>query len=147
MEQYEFLKNRVLAKSGFIKNLNINITELAKGYAKAEITVDKDLLNPMGSVHGGCLFSICDTVGGTAAMTHGVVVTTTMASISYIHPGTGDKLIAETTEIKAGTNLYRYDVCIYDKRGLLVCKANMEYFMVAKLDEEYMEKMLENSQM
>lgn len=133
MELYDFLRNRVQDQDGFIKNLHLNFVHLAEGEAIAEIAVDKELLNPMGTVHGGCLFSICDTVGGTAAMTHGVMVTTTMATISYVRPGGGNKLIAKASEIKAGNALFRYDVCIYDEKDELICKAMLEYFKTADI--------------
>ena len=69
MELYDYLKRRVEDADGFIKHLHLSFTELSKGNVAAEIEVGDELLNPMGTVHGGCLFSICDTVGGTAAMT------------------------------------------------------------------------------
>lgn len=134
MELYDFLKQRVQKDDGFIKYSHLTFTELGEGSAKAEIAVDKDQLNPMGTVHGGCLFSICDTVGGTAAMTHGVAVTTTTGNISYLNPAAGcEKLYAEAVELKAGRTLYRYDVYIRDEQGTLICKADMEYYRLDKL--------------
>ena len=135
MKLYEFLKQRVQNAKGYIRFSHLNFVELGEGTAKAEIQVDEDLLNPMGTVHGGCLFSICDTVGGTAAMTHGVAVTTTMASISYLNPAPGKGILtAEAVELKAGNNLFRYDVFVRDEQGILVCKANLEYFKIGQLN-------------
>lgn len=135
MDLYEFLKQRVQNAQGYIRFSHLNFTELGEGSAKAKVQVDEDLLNPMGTVHGGCLFSICDTVGGTAAMTHGVAVTTTMASISYLNPAPGSGILtAEAVELKAGQNLFRYDVFVRDEQGTLVCKAELEYFKIGKLD-------------
>lgn len=133
MELYDYLKNRVVNADGFIKHLHLNFTEISQGAVTAEIDVDDELLNPMKTVHGGCLFSICDTVGGTAAMTYGYIVTTTMATISYIRPAMGNKLYAKATEIKAGSALYRFDVSIYDECDELVCKAMLEYYKVKKI--------------
>lgn len=133
MELYDFLRQRVQKDDGFIQYSHLTFTEFGLGSVKAEIEVKEDQLNPMGSVHGGCLFSICDTVGGTAAMTHGIAVTTTMGTISYLNPAAGcDKLYAEAVELKAGRTLYRYDVYIRDGEGMLICKADMEYY---RLDE------------
>ena len=98
MELYDYLKRRVEDADGFIKHLHLSFTELSKGNVAAEIEVGDELLNPMGTVHGGCLFSICDTVGGTAAMTYGSIVTTTMATISYIRPAGGKTLYAKAFE-------------------------------------------------
>lgn len=135
MELYDFLKQRVQNEKGYIKYNHLHFTELSEGSARAEVEVDEDLLNPMGSVHGGCLFSVCDTVGGTAAMTHGVAVTTTMGTISYLNPAAGcGKLYAEAVELKAGRTLFRYDVFVRDEQGVLICKADMEYYKLGKLE-------------
>lgn len=100
----------------------------------AEVEVGKGMKSPMGAVHGGCLFSICDTVGGTAAMTHGVTVTTTVGTISYLNPAVDyDRLYAEAVELKAGKTLFCYDVLIRDERGTLMCKADMEYYKLGEL--------------
>ncbi len=137
MRLYDFLKQRVQEDQGYIRYSHLTFTELGEGKAKAEIAVGKDQLNPMGSVHGGCLFSICDTVGGTAAMTHGAAVTTTTGTISYLNPATGcGTLYAEAVELKAGKTLYRYDVYIRDDRGILICKADMEYYKLGELEYE-----------
>lgn len=137
MQLYDFLRQRVQKDNGYIKYNHLTFTELSEGKAKAEIAVDRDQLNPMGSVHGGCLFSICDTVGGTAAMTHGVAVTTTMGTISYLNPAAGSgRLYAEAVELKAGRTLYRYDVYIRDEQGKLICKADMEYYRLGELEYE-----------
>lgn len=135
MELYDFLKSRVQSEKGYIKYNHLTFTELGTGKAKAEVAVDGNLLNPMGSVHGGCLFSVCDTVGGTAAMTHGVAVTTTMGTISYLNPAAGcSRLYAEAVELKAGKTLFHYDVSVRDEKGTLICKADMEYYVTGKLE-------------
>lgn len=135
MELYEFLKRRVEENDGYIKYSHLTFTKLNRGSALAEIKVHKEQLNPLGSVHGGCLFSICDTVGGTAAMTHGVSVTTTMGTISYLNPAVCcDKLYAEAVELKAGRFLFRYDVFVRNEDGTLICKADMEYYKLGKLE-------------
>lgn len=137
MRLYDFLKQRVQKDNGYIKYSHLTFTEIEEGKAKAEIAVDADQLNPMGTVHGGCLFSICDTVGGTAAMTHGVAVTTTTGTISYLNPAAGcGRLYAEAVELKAGKTLYRYDVYIRNEEGILICKADMEYYRLGELEYE-----------
>lgn len=136
MQLYDFLRQRV-QDGGYIKYSHLTFTELSEGKAKAEAAVDPNMLNPMGSVHGGCLFSICDTVGGTAAMTHGAAVTTTMGAISYLNPAVGcDRLYVEAVELKAGRTLYRYDVYVRDASGRLICKADLEYYRLGELKYE-----------
>ena len=42
----------------------IVITDVGPGYAKGELTVGPDSINPHGNVHGGALSTLADTVGG-----------------------------------------------------------------------------------
>ena len=69
-------------------------------------------------------------------MTYGSIVTTTMATISYIRPAGGKTLYAKAFELKAGASLLRYDICVYDEKKELVCKAMMEYFKVGPIQLE-----------
>ena len=135
MELYDFLRKRVQTDQGYIRFQHITFTELSKGHVRAEITVDEDLLNPMGGVHGGCLFSICDTVGGTAAMTRGYVVTTMSGYISYLRPAVGTgTLFVEAVEIKSGRTISNYDVFVKDETGVLICKTTLEYYRLHKIE-------------
>lgn len=132
---YRFLKERIEDNEGYIKYSHLTFTKMETGSVTAEVEVGKEMKNPMGAVHGGCLFSICDTVGGTAAMTHGVTVTTSVGTISYLNPAVDcDRLYAEAVELKAGKTLFRYDVFIRDGRGTLICKADMEYYRLGELE-------------
>ena len=86
-------------------------------------------VNPIGSVHGGVIFFLADSVGGTAASSRGSRVTTANGTISYLNAAMNpEKLIAEAVELKAGKNLLTYDVYIRTEEGKLVAKATLEYF-------------------
>ncbi|WP_455034633.1 PaaI family thioesterase, partial [Lachnoanaerobaculum gingivalis] len=63
-------------KNNFANLLDIKLSEISEGYAKAEMDVKTELLNPIGSLHGGCLYTIADIAGGAAASSYGVHVTT-----------------------------------------------------------------------
>ena len=68
MVDYEKLKQ--IRNMGFIKHTGIKTVELREGYAKGEIVLDERHANPIGSTHGGVLFTLVDTVGGAAATSH-----------------------------------------------------------------------------
>ena len=72
---------------GFIKHTGIKTVELREGYAKGEIVLDERHANPIGSTHGGVLFTLVDTVGGAAATSRGRYVTTVSGNINYLRSG------------------------------------------------------------
>ena len=111
-----------------IEQMGVEMTDIEPGWARGELTIRDKHRNTIGSIHGGVLFFLADTVVGFAAMTRMEEVTTASASIHYMNPVLGQKkLIAEATELKAGKNLQVYDVVITTEDGRLLTKATMEY--------------------
>lgn len=134
---YEYIKQELNATQGFIKNLPITIDSIELGYVSATMTVSDDIKNPFGSVHGGCIYSVADTVAGIAAMTHGKYVTTTSGSIHYFNAITSDSPIRiETKELKRGKSLLFYDVFFYSAEKELLCKASLEFFALSVIKNE-----------
>ena len=56
MIDYEKLKE--IRNMGYIKHTGIRTVELREGYAKCEIILDERHANPIGSTHGGVLFTL-----------------------------------------------------------------------------------------
>ena len=81
---FEKLKSFRNINNNFAKLLGIELTELSDGYAKATMKVTKEFLNPIGSLHGGCLYTIADIVGGAAASSYGIHVTTIDGNFHYL---------------------------------------------------------------
>ncbi len=107
----------------------INVTHLSRGHAIVEMDVDKDKLNPLGTVHGGCLFTMADTCAGAAAKSYGRAVTTINADINYIRPGKNAKhLIAESNEIKVGKTIIVNEVMIRNEKGAELARGMFTFF-------------------
>ncbi len=126
----DFERLKQVRDMGFIKELGFELTEIREGYAKGELVLTDKHDNPIGSVHGGVLFSIADTVGGAAATSYGTFVTTVSGSIHYLRPamkGT-KKLIGESVEVKKGNKMCVYDVIISDETGREIAKATQTYY-------------------
>lgn len=119
--------------NAFSKILGLQITEISKGYAKAVIPVTKDHLNPIGSVHGGCLFTLLDAVGSAAASSHGFHVTTVDATIHYLRAGLNTThLIASTREIKCGKRIMVYDISVTDQDEKVLSEGIFTYMSLGK---------------
>ena len=66
-EMQEKLMGEIKRRDKFIELIGIKIIEADEGYCKAELKVNDRHLNPLGTVHGGCLYTLADTVAGFAA--------------------------------------------------------------------------------
>ena len=113
----------------FRDTLGIRIVERGVGYAKGEMTIKKMHLNPLGIIHGGCLFSLADTVSGTAIMGHGHKVTTVNGSINFLRPGKAEgKVTAVAREVKYGRTLSVCDCQIFDDSDQLIATTAMTFY-------------------
>lgn len=109
--------------------LGIRTTEMKEGYARGEMTVRREYENAIGSVHGGCLFSLADTIGGSAAASYGMRTTTLSSDFHYLTPGIGqEKLYAEAKEIKKGKRISVYEVEVRGEDGKLLAKGTFTFF-------------------
>lgn len=128
MSNEEIISN--LKKSGFISALNIKITALEPGYCEGEMPLDEKTTNPYGTVHGGCIYSLADTIGGSAAITKSGAVVTLDSHMSFLNPAPNEgKLIAVGKEIRHGGKVAVYDVEIKTEADVLVAKATYTFYV------------------
>ena len=115
-------------QNGFINQIGFVVTDVKKGYAKGEIALTEMHGNPIGSIHGGVLFSLADSVGGVAATTAGSFCTTVNGTINYLNPAIGcKKLAGEARPIKIGRRLAVIQVTITDETERIIACATMTY--------------------
>ena len=125
---YEKLRERRNEKNAFGNLVGVKIVEIREGYARTELEVRPELMNPVNSVHGGVLFTMIDITGGSAAVSHGENVTTVDADIRYLRPGIGvNKLVCEAEEIKRGRQLLVYRVDVKDEKGNILTAGTVTY--------------------
>ena len=124
-------------RNPFSVDAGVEIIEIKEGYAKAVLRVDERKVNPIGSVHGGCLFTLADTTAGSAATSHGVWMTTLDADIHFMRPALHQKtLYAEANEIKRGANISLYSVSITDEEGAELVRATFTFASLHKPIED-----------
>lgn len=113
---------------GFIGVVGFQLTEVRDLYAKAEIKLKDMHYNPMGSAHGGVVFTLADTVGGACCNTQGVACTTISGNINYLNPAMNcESLIGEATPIKIGKRIGVVQVRIFNELGKDIAHATMTY--------------------
>ncbi|MGM9612484.1 MAG: PaaI family thioesterase [Butyricicoccus sp.] len=105
----------------------LKILSLADGYAEVFMPASPDILNPLGNVHGGAIYTLCDVAAGTAAASRGRAGVTLSSSMSYLRPGhAGEGLLAKTRELKHGRTTAVYLVDVYQGDRLI---ANGQFTM------------------
>lgn len=113
----------------FLRLVGISITEMQKGYAAGEIILQEHHQNLIGSVHGGCIFSLADSVSGAAAMSYGQPATTLSSDFHFLAPAvTCAKLTATANEVKHGKTITVFDVEVRNENETLLAKGTFTYF-------------------
>lgn len=118
-----------LKQNGYIAKNGIELTELSEGYAKGRMKLDDSSNNPYGYVHGGCIFTLADTVGGSAALTFGGAVTTLSAEIHYLNPAKSTEYLeAQASVIKNGKKTAVLETKITDAEGENIAMVTLTFF-------------------
>lgn len=129
---YKEIIEQISQMPAFIPLLGITVLELEPGYCKGELKLRPELNNPLGMVHGGCIFSLADTIGGLAAVSRNpdARVVTLNSNINFLRPAENTaKLIAEGREIKYGSKIGVYEVHITNEEGVLISHTVTNYFL------------------
>lgn len=130
---YEKLRQFRNSNNNFTQFLNLEITEIGLGYARAKMPIREEYLNVVGSVHGGCLFSIADAAGCAAASSHGFHITTLSNNFNFLNPGLNINMIYATTrEIKHGKKILVYDVEVTDENNVLLAEGIFSFMSLNK---------------
>lgn len=117
----------------FARHVGIEIEEIRPGYARVTATVQQNMLNSLGTTHGGAVFTIADFALAIASNSHGEAAVATNVSINFIKATeTGDVLIATATEENRTrkTGLYRIEV--KTKNGDKVALATASVYRLGK---------------
>lgn len=100
----------------FTNYLGIKINSVETGEIEAELDLEKYHMQQMDFVHGGVTATVADVVMGFAAFTlvkRGNGVVTVDLKVSYLNPGTGNKLFAKGYVVKAGQRISFCEAEIY----------------------------------
>jgi 1,4-dihydroxy-2-naphthoyl-CoA hydrolase len=109
----------------FANLLQIEPLELGKDLLRAKMLVRPEFCNPMGTLHGGAIISIADTLGAIGAyrnLPEGAQGTTTMESkTNFIGAApVGQTVIAESTPMHVGKRTSIWTTRITTEAGKLV---------------------------
>ena len=107
----------------------ILLTDVEPGYARGELTVGPNSINPHGNVHGGALATLADTVGGCCACSKGGSCVTANCTLEFLRPATGPRIICEATPKKMGRTLSVIQVVLTNDQNVVVATGTYTFFM------------------
>ncbi len=136
MDKKELMKRigkRVTDNDKFVELVGLTLVDIDEGYCKGELVIENKHTNPLGTIHGGCLYTLADTVGGFAASSMGMPSPTLSGNMYFLRPAMGmKKLTCEAHVIKNGKRVRVVDTVIYGDNGEEVARCLLEYMDVQK---------------
>ena len=127
-EQYREMLDKVNSGPYFGPRSGAVVTAAGGGEAEGELILRPESRNPMGVVHGGALFTLADTVAGTAAFTTGRNCVTLDSSMQFLAAARGDKVRCVAKPKKAGRTIMVYEISITDSEERLVATGIFTFF-------------------
>jgi acyl-CoA thioesterase len=105
-------------RNNLLRELNMDVVSASAGRVTIALTPPANSLNGRGFVHGGFLFSICDTACAFALLSHMEGGVTQSAHITYIAPGKENEKLTIAAEMVAKTKRTQtYDARITNPAG------------------------------
>ena len=93
------------------RSLGITIDAMTPGAATLRMTVRPDMLNGLGSCHGGFITTLADSAFAFACNSYNERTVAAHGNISFIRPGKlGDRLVADAREISKSGRSGIYDI-------------------------------------
>lgn len=111
----EFIKN-----DNFANYLGIKFLNYGDGIAEAEMSITNNHKNSFGTVHGGAIYALADSVFAVASNSRDGLAMAINVSISYFKAVNDGKLIARAKEISLTNRLATYLIEIFDDINNLV---------------------------
>lgn len=98
--------------------LGITIDAMAPGSATLRMTVRPDMLNGLGSCHGGLITTLADSAFACACNSYNELTVASGLAIELLAPAhEGDVLVAAASELSRRGRLGIYDVAVTNQRG------------------------------
>lgn len=112
----------LMENDAFSKWLGLRNIQVATGTCSFEYTIVTDMMNGLGTVHGGVLFSAADSALAFASNGHDNLSVALEVSISYTQAARlGDVLTVLAEEVYSGKKTAVYDIKTYNQNGVLIC--------------------------
>lgn len=120
---------RINSSSAFNRYSGITITKISLDYCEGVLEVGPNSGNTMGFVHGGCLATLADTVGGCAAASRGYSCVTLNCTYSYLRRALGEKIYCSAQPLRVGHQISNYYVTLRNDKDVVIGDGSFTYFL------------------
>lgn len=98
--------------------MGMHVEHMAAGHARLSMRVRADMLNGVGTCHGGFIFTLADSAFAFACNSRDELAVAAGCSIEFLLPGReGDVLSANAVEQLRSGRTGVYDVTVHNQRG------------------------------
>jgi uncharacterized protein (TIGR00369 family) len=127
------LMNRMHTQNPFWSLLGMELLDVRKGWAQIKVPFSEKIVNAIGIVHGGVIFSPADSAIGVALaglLHRDELITTVEMKINYLKPFDSGAIIAEGKIIHRGTHTAVGEAEVKDAAGNVIAKALGTYMIM-----------------
>ncbi|MCB1396824.1 MAG: PaaI family thioesterase [Rhodobacter sp.] len=122
---------------GFTQLIGMRRTGFAQDYARFELDITPDHLNPMGIPHGGVYATLLDTALGSSGCYEGNPDTyrpsvTLNLNVSYLARSRGMHLICEARCVGGGKSVYFSEGEVRDETGTVLARATGTFKVITR---------------
>ncbi len=131
MVDLEEIRNRFKNDHFATEATGIVIDSAEPGKASCSLTIEKRHLNENNVPMGGAIFTLADITCAVAANGYSEKVTVSQqASITFLAPAKGKRLLAEAVCLREGHTTALYSVDVKDELGTYVAHATVNAYIV-----------------
>jgi len=130
---FEKLRQQRNRENPFAALVGIEVTQIAPGFAEATLTVRPELLNPVNTAHGGCLYTLADVAANAAATSFGTKAVTVSGEYHYLAAApNAQTLTAQATCLHGGKTILPVEVEVRTEDGTRVGKSTFTIYRLKK---------------
>jgi uncharacterized protein (TIGR00369 family) len=119
--------------SPFWKHMNIKVLRIDEGDIKLEMKINPELLNVLGTLHGGAYSSLLDaTMGLTVRSVIDSFVTTINLNVSYLKPVKEGRIWSHGTILNQGRSICIVESRLYDDSDQLLTHGTGSFKIIKK---------------
>lgn len=115
------LLNAMLSQDKFTEWLGLQVIEVKEGYAKLQAKIRPEMLNGVGTVHGGVTFAMADSAFAFSCNMYNNISVALDVHISFTKAGKeGDVFTIESKEVHSSKKTGVYDIKVTNQHDELV---------------------------
>ncbi len=128
---YQLMIDEINKRNIFGSENGMFLEEASEGYARSVMKVRARHANPIGSIHGGCLYTIADTTAGVASMSYGKGATTMNSDMHFLNAGIDTTSIScEAHVVKRGKRTLVVEAKVFDQDKKMLAMGTFTYMVL-----------------